>query len=707
MDLPVITSSLEVNANTLVGNVDELNNKSVSGWVLDRLKPRLAVGVLLSLGGHDIAFAKTSGERIDVEDYTGIKNISPGFHIDFNSEEILANIEVALAQILADNESEIAQLDTIASSLKVIVVSNQVGVLDARHELCFKGGPFRQTLREWVSFFDLTAEQIQFQLDRLSGRAGVTPKRTLTDQKPLAIAFYLPQFYPCPENDRWWGKGFTEWTNVSKAKSYFEGHSAPNLPADLGFYDIRLEEVRREQGELAKKYGIFGFCYYFYWFNGKRLLEKSLDAILNERQPDMPFCLCWANETWSRRWDGSEKEILIEQKHNAETDAEIIEDLEPFFRDNRYIKIDNRPLFIIYRPSLMKDPARFIENLRKKSISKGLGNPFICTVLSFGAIDPREFGGDFAIEFPPHAIDAEEIDRKDLSMTSDFKGIIYSYESVVEHYVDSVRPFPYFPGVMPRWDNTARKGESGHLYHGSTPQIFSAWLKSACNKTLRLNPKHPLVFINSWNEWGEGAHLEPDFRFGRRYLEAARSVLSGEYFFEHNLIEREYSEDLVKSLINENIIVSARLQKTNQLLGLASPVPGLPPGYVEGKMTVAMAGHLDIVNGKRPEHTVAVSRDTGLILIGWCIPGGQHQHAMSVILTLLKDGNKYFYPVSIRYPRDDVSSKYGSNFSDINIGFEVRVNCESLPSGFYNIDVVAVDDKNVYMLDLEQTLVIL
>src|SRR5437667_7337089 len=225
----------------------------------------------------------------------------------------------------------------------------------------------------------------------------------MTAESIRAIAFYLPQFHPIPENDAWWGKGFTEWSNVVKAKPLFRGHYQPHLPADLGFYDLRLPETRQAQADLARQYGIYGFCYYHYWFNGQRLLGRPLDDVLASGKPDFPFCLCWANENWTRRWDGRERELLMEQRYSDDDDRAHMRWLAEAFGDERYIRVNNKPLFLVYRASRIPDPLRTTTIWRDEAQRLGFGDLYLCRVESFAdeRDDPLRIGFDAAVEFQP------------------------------------------------------------------------------------------------------------------------------------------------------------------------------------------------------------------------------------------------------------------------------------------------------------------
>ena len=345
------------------------------------------------------------------------------------------------------------------------------------------------------------------------------------------IAFYLPQYHPIPENDEWWGKGFTEWTNVAKAKPNFEGHYQPRLPADLGFYDLRVPEVREEQAQLAKDYGVHGFCYYYYWFGGKRLLHRPLDDMLQSGKPDFPFCVCWANENWTRKWDGQDSTPLISQHYSEEDDLRFIESLIPLFKDPRYIRIEGRPLLLLYRVSLLPDPAGTARLWRQRCREAGLGELYLACVQSFDnlASDPRAFGFDAAVEFAPHGMGVVA-DTPKGSVNPEFRGTIFDYVATSENYMRrETPPYPLFRGVMPSWDNTARRQSDGHVFIRSDPKRYEEWLRDMVGKTRQFHfGDERILFVNAWNEWAEGTYLEPDRKYGRQYLEATRDALGQE-----------------------------------------------------------------------------------------------------------------------------------------------------------------------------------
>lgn len=344
------------------------------------------------------------------------------------------------------------------------------------------------------------------------------------------IAFYLPQYHPIPENDLWWGKGFTEWTNVVKARRNFVGHYQPRLPADLGFYDLRVGEVMEQQAELARRYGIHGFCFYYYWFNGKRLLELPIERLLESNTPDIPFCLCWANENWSQRWDGGNGQVLMAQNHSEDDDRAVIKDLIRYLRHPNYIRIHGRPLLLVYRVDLFPDVSRTTATWREICHQERLGDIYLAMVNSFDfswrPIDPRKLGFDAAVEFPPHNR-LTPIKTPGKLLNPDYLGRVYDYrEGVMKHLEGEPTGYVLFRSVMPSWDNTARRqNDSAILVHGS-PGAYRAWLESAIKLSREQNfGDERIVFIAAWNEWAEGNYLEPDDRFGHEFLEATRDAL--------------------------------------------------------------------------------------------------------------------------------------------------------------------------------------
>jgi glycosyltransferase involved in cell wall biosynthesis len=341
------------------------------------------------------------------------------------------------------------------------------------------------------------------------------------------IAFYLPQFHPIPENDEWWGEGFTEWTNVVRARPQFKGHHQPQLPADLGFYDLRAPDVLNTQAALARAHGIYGFCFYYYWFDGRRLLERPLDQMLEWGRPDFPFCICWANENWTRRWDGADEEVLVGHSYPEGWAERFINEILPTLLDPRYIRINHAPVLLVYRANLVPDVNRVVERWRDIAAREAGVDLHLAAVQSFGIEDPTVFGFDAAVEFPPHTphFPADRSQLQDLA--PDFEGFIEDYHVVMRNQLALPLPdFPWYRGVMPSWDNTARRGRNAHIIVNSSPHGYEVWLRKLVLQTLwRAQIQEPLIFVNAWNEWAEGTHLEPDQEHGRAWLEATWSAL--------------------------------------------------------------------------------------------------------------------------------------------------------------------------------------
>jgi len=360
--------------------------------------------------------------------------------------------------------------------------------------------------------------------------------------KVKAIAFYLPQYHPIPENDGWWGSGFTEWRNVTRAHPLFANHYQPHLPADLGFYDLRVPEVRQQQADLAREYGIEGFCYYHYWFDGNQLLERPVVETLETGEPDFPFCLCWANENWTRRWDGMDQEVLIGQRYSPSDDLAHIQAILPYFRDPRYIRIQNKPLFLVYRSSQLPDPRATTTLWRQQAHANGLEGLYLVKVESFpterqrlpeldgfdAALDFQPDWGSLPTKMQPHWY-WRLFNKLGLSPPHPYHtNNVLQYNEVVAAML--ARPtvdYPRIPCLVPSWDNTARRRNNGAtILHNSTPEAYGHWLRSVMNDRHTLNRlPEPLLFINAWNEWGEGNHLEPCLKWGHQYLEQTGNVL--------------------------------------------------------------------------------------------------------------------------------------------------------------------------------------
>lgn len=343
------------------------------------------------------------------------------------------------------------------------------------------------------------------------------------------IAYYLPQFHPIPENDNWWGKGFTEWSYVAFAKPLFRGHYQPHIPADLGLYDLRLPETRSAQAEMARKYGIEGFCYWHYWFGeGKLLLERPFEEVLISREPDFPFCLGWANHSWTGIWSGDPNKRLIEQTYPGMDDhIDHFYYLINAFGDPRYITIERKPLFLLFRPYEIPDCKRVTDIWRELALKAGLKGLHL---VGLDIKDQEKYGCDSVafnynrqIEFASPKNRLQNIYSQLLKRPLN----IYFYEHAIPYFLDgSEVNSNVHPTVVPNWDSTPRLGLRGTVLHNSTPELFKSHVKTAFQMTRHKPYEQNVIFIKSWNEWAEGNHLEPDQKFGRAYLEVLHKEIN-------------------------------------------------------------------------------------------------------------------------------------------------------------------------------------
>lgn len=361
------------------------------------------------------------------------------------------------------------------------------------------------------------------------------PDTLIMTKRARLIAFHLPQFHPTPENNAWWGKGFTEWTNVAKARPLYLGHYQPHVPADLGFYDLRLPEARHAQAELAHEYGLEGFCYYHYWFGGgRRMLERPVNEILASGKPDFPFCLCWANHSWNTVWQGT-SDTLVEQTYPGwEDHAAHFDWLLRAFTDPRYLALNGKPIFLIYEPDRIPETRRFADFWRERAIKAGLPGLWLVGVSHFNPRwDPRERGLD--------ASTMQALPERDGGLPRRYLGsrlkraLLRQSGPTVRDYAEvlpmllrrNAVTWPDYPLVLPNWDNTPRSGPRGLVLHGSTPELFRAHLREAVSRVAQCPPEERIVFLKAWNEWAEGNYVEPDLKWGRRYLEVIREEVSG------------------------------------------------------------------------------------------------------------------------------------------------------------------------------------
>jgi lipopolysaccharide biosynthesis protein len=342
------------------------------------------------------------------------------------------------------------------------------------------------------------------------------------------LAFDLPQFHAIPENDTFWGKGFTEWRQVARALPRYPGHYQPRLPGDLGFYDLSDIDVMRRQVALAQAAGIHGFGFYYYRFDDRRVLERPIDNFLSSPDIAMPFMLIWANENWTRAWDGQTGDLLLVQSYAEAAEGALLADIARHFADPRYIRVGGRPFFVIYQPRHVPNPRETFARWRRRWKDEHGVEPLIFMAQTFGSEDPTELGLDGAMEFPPHKVSRGLPERTVIdAFQSGFAARVFSYDDIVAASIAEPAPaYPLVKTAIPGWDNDPRRPMRGLIVEGSSPRKYQDWLASLVSKARR-NPVlgERFVAINAWNEWAEGAYLEPDVHYGGAYLNATARAL--------------------------------------------------------------------------------------------------------------------------------------------------------------------------------------
>ena len=460
--------------------------------------------------------------------------------IKSNKQE-LSKLNVQITQLVEENKAQKAKLDQVVNdfrnSTSWLVTAPLRWVMATFYPRRLLQGQPKVTNYQPQQLPpkqpELTEEPrtISPSFEVLSGLKNYPEGKAMQQDRSKLIAFYLPQYHRVQENSEWWGAGFTEWNNVVKGQPNYEGHYQPHLPRDLGFYDLSNIEVIREQAELAKLYGISAFCFYYYWFSGRRILEKPIEQFLHS-DIDIGYCLCWANENWTRTWDGKTNDILLEQKYLESDSQKFIESLLPHFHDSRYIQVGGKPMLVVYRAKDIPNTSIVFDSWRRFVEKAGFDGLHIVVVDFYDIKHPNEVAADALVEFPPHKFNGPQSKTDALLhfYNKKFNGSIVEYAKVISQSAKRLKPkFTLYRGVLPSWDNTARRQNTPTILHGSQPSLFASWLRYVRSYTRNTfaGRDDPFIFINAWNEWGEGCHLEPDQKWGLGYLEA---VLSSSWY---------------------------------------------------------------------------------------------------------------------------------------------------------------------------------
>ncbi|MGQ0618892.1 MAG: glycosyltransferase WbsX family protein [Panacagrimonas sp.] len=652
------------------GAVEKVDMVAIRGWCLCAADPAAAVTLDVECEGIRLGQVRTYALRKELSERLGAPAHAG---LIFHWTEASTAAREALIEQLSQGSDP-----SVPLSLR-LPIADSGPALELDTTWAGKNGlPTRADLLKHLKSITARPRQTPIAQRESLLRCLPAPRTPSLSPRVRALAFYLPQFHAIPENDEWWGAGFTEWTNVSTAKPLFEGHDQPRIPADLGYYDLRTPGVIEQQIDLARGHGLAGFCFHHYWFSGRRLLEKPLQRFL-EIDHDFGFCLCWANEPWSRRWDGSEKEVLVPQVHSLESDIAFIHDVLPLLKDRRYIRVGGKPILIVYRVGLLSDPARVFERWREICVEHGLPGLHVCMAETFDTADVFEQGCDSAVQFPPHrnvAVPLKPGSELLTGLDPDFDGKIYDYAEIVANEIAAAEPeYPRYRSVMAGWDNTSRRGPHAHIFTRFTPELMELWLEHACARTEKCIAQEDerLLFINAWNEWGEGTYLEPDRRHGRALLQVVRDVL-------HSTTSTATTVALLRKTLETDI---GALAAVNRLAGriecleramhhtLAVTRRSLAKGTYSALGTVEPLGlnplrsggvaALDRLGAERHRRHRVLRRGDYFHCSGWGLPQDRTLSATSVCFLKIKPVDEsrscHYGYISLRFERDDTTTE--------------------------------------------------
>jgi Glycosyltransferase WbsX len=700
------------------GCVDHQLKGLIRGWCVSALNPMSPVSLEIYLGNQLIGHAVTGEFRSDISKGLNLP-VNCGFQFQMDS---CATAALVYAQKFIQ--------DCLKKSYPLQQLLN-VRIVDEALRL-----PYSPNCR--FSNDDCLAI-----LQALDERLGMETKNKSTKirnnlleiKKPSAhkafadiriVAFYLPQFHPFAENSEWWGEGFTEWTNVTSAKALYPKHDQPRLPADLGYYDLRVDAVHEQQITLARKYGVAAFCYHHYWFSGTSLMNLPVNRHV-ELNYDLDFCLCWANENWSRRWDGSESDVLMAQQHTESDDIDFIHSVIPYFLHDRYLKIEGAPLLVIYRISLLSNPKKVIARWKALVRKAGFPDLHVCMAETFGLENPNEYSADSSCQFPPHGVHAAEKTSSIKGLNPDFTGKIYEYADVVAGELRRPKAsHVQFRTAMPSWDNTSRRGLASHIFDNASPEMFEAWMAVLCAKAFNENPADQrIVFVNAWNEWAEGAYLEPDRRIGHDNLNAVRNALSVQSLAIANgilmtagAISVDKGDEIVRTittLANSNYHLLKLATDHGRAIRLPSPFVRRPPqAFHQVVRRIDASIYFDSFNGRDSSAgSFTLLSQKPLHLSGWVrIPGIKITKELPIFLQLAKQvptkkNEDFIAAVHDREHRQDVAAAFGDDGLDQWYGFRMLADISAVTSGSYSLEILVaavINAKSVYSVSASLTI---
>lgn len=686
------------------GAAERLAVPTLSGWCFLGADPGQPVRLTVVCEGVVLGHARTGIARADISDKLG-EPCQPGFALHWS--ELPASQRALLAETLEGTPERLQE----RVDLRLFI--DETLELDTTWALAHGEPLTRQALLAHLQQLAAgpATRSVQARRDALLQQLPAVAGAT-APSRIQPVAFYLPQFHPTPENDEWWGKGFTEWTCVTSGTPRFEGHDQPRRPSELGYYDLRTPGLMETQIALAQSHGVRAFCFHHYWMNGQRLLHGPLEQFL-KLPHDLGFCLCWANEPWSRRWDGSDHEVLAAQTHDDASDIAFFQDVLPLLKDARCLKVDGLPLLVIYRADRISEPLRVFDRWRELAREAGLPGVHLAMAETFGLTDPRPLGCDSSVQFPPHN-QRDLVERPATELQAGFRGKVFEYPQIVAHALNEA-PVPHrrYPGVMLGWDNTARRGDDAHVYDHYEPGAFELWLEHAARSVEADRPAgERYVFINAWNEWSEGSYLEPDHRWGRAALEAVRAVVTGQATAAtHLALLRHQLADQAPALASLDAL-ETRLRGLQQSLDYSlylsrSRHPHVLPSRVTADAPQGLAscrlagkGRVERLGSSRVGGQGQIPRDQVLTLSGWALPGDRTLDDSTLSFVILKpldaepaQRRPWFGLVTRREARPDVAQSTGQAAEQgLWSGWSTELDLHGLPPGRYELSLAFPDD---------------
>ena len=687
------------------GCVDHQSEGIIRGWCVKTISPMTPVSLEIYLGEELIGHATTSEFRSDISKALSLP-VNCGFHFRMDSCATAALVEAQ--RVIQKSVKENFPLEKLLS----VRVADELLRLPFSANCHFSGDDCNALLQSLDGRIVVETKNKGTRI-RNSLLAMQKPTQQTASSDVQVVAFYLPQFHPFAENSEWWGEGFTEWTNVTSAKPNYPAHDQPRIPADLGYYDLRVEAVQEHQVALARRYGVAAFCYHHYWFSGTSLMTLPVDRHV-ERNYDLDFCLCWANENWSRRWDGSESDVLLAQQHTESDDIAFIDSVIPYFHHARYLKINSAPLLVVYRISLLSNPKKVIARWRALVRKAGFPDLHVCMAETFGLNDPNEYSADSSCQFPPHGILASEKTNSIKGLNPSFSGKIYDYADVVEGELRRPQAsHMQFRTAMPSWDNTSRKGLASHIFDNSSPEMFEAWMAILCAKARNENlPGQRIVFVNAWNEWAEGAYLEPDRRLGHDNLNALRNALSVQSIALGNgLLMSSDSKTFVNgdeivrtitTLANSNHHLLKLAADNGRAIRFSSPFVRRPPEAFDQVLPRSDANlHFDNFNGRDlATGNFTLLGKKPLHLSGWVrIPSIHLSKELPMFLQLtshapVDEDAGFIAAIHERDVRQDVAAAFGEEGLGQWYGFRMLADLSAVAVGSYSVEVLVASVSN-------------